>query len=562
MLTGDTLSLMMMNGTSQFYTGFNTATMGYNGNYLGPTLVLQKGHHVTMNMMNMIGDTTTVHWHGLHVAPMNDGGPHTPILADSTWSPDFVVSNNAATCWYHPHLHHKTMSQVLKGAAGFIIVRDSAENALALPRTYGTDDFPLVFQFETFDTTTKQIRIDDEQDNALLVNGALKGMLDVPAQIVRFRLLNASSHRFFQFGMSDNRTFQQIATDAGLLNAPVSLKQLQLGPGERAEILIDFSGQQGSTYNLMQYGSKLPSGYPGGPPDAMGMMKLGPLDNKDFGVLQFNVVAPTASPITAIPSALGNSVPPPSAGATVRTVAITGKTAMSMTDFLINGKTYDPMVMDFTTQQGNVEVWKITNQSMMPHPFHIHGNWFFVTKLNGATPPANLQGPKDVITVAPMAGSVELVIRYDDFADSVMPYMYHCHILSHEDKGMMRQFIVKAPTTGITNGVTGNAFVQVYPNPATDRLCIAAKLPAPAPISSSNYMQPSGNGMMCHRSATEDTNIYLKVFDVYGKVVASECMPFQSETKQTLDCAAWAMGVYIVQLTCGNTQQRVKFLKQ
>jgi len=463
-VSGTNIDLMLQNGTTQFYTGFNTATNGYNGNYLGPTIILQKGQTVNLNVMNMLNEVTTTHWHGLHVAPMNDGSPHNPIAIGATWSPSFTVMDNAATYWYHPHLHTTTMKQALKGAAGLIIVQDPIESALGLPRTYGVDDIPLVFQFETFNATSKEIVINDELDNAILVNGVVSNAaVNVPAQMVRFRLLNASSHRFLEFGFNDNRTYHQITSDDGLLNAPVAMTKLLLSPGERAEIVVNFTGQQGNTYYLKQFGTQVPAGYPGG---AAGMMggTLGPLDNIDFNLLQCNVIAPTVNAVNTLPSSLTTNTVLSEVGSSSRTMAITGSPAMSMTNFLINGVTYNPAVNNFTTQQDNVEVWNITNSSMMPHPFHIHGNHFYVLKVNGATPAANMLGRKDVITVPPNGGSVKLITQYKDFNDPNMPFMYHCHILSHEDLGMMGQFIVN-PSPLNTTDLTLNNGISSYPNP-------------------------------------------------------------------------------------------------
>lgn len=441
-LTGTNFSLMLQNGTSAFYTGFNTNTNGYNGNYLGPTLILQNGQNVTMNVMNMLGDTTTTHWHGLHVSSVNDGSPHNLIMDGDTWSPNFTIKDKASTYWYHPHLHGKTLKQVVKGAAGFIIVKDSEESALTLPRNYGTDDFPIAFQFQTFNTTTKQIVLNDELDNAILINGVIQPILNLPAQVVRLRLLNASSHRYINFGFSDNSSFKQIASDAGLLNAPISLTKLQLGSGERAEVLIDLTGKQGTTVYINQFGASLPAGYPGGPPDAMGMTTLGPLDNINFNLIKINVGAPTSTPVTTIPTTLTTNTAWNSIGATTRNFTLADSPTMSMTNFQINNLKYDENVINFNTTQDKVEIWNITNSSMMPHPFHIHGNHFFVLAVNGATPAANLRGRKDVITVPPNNGSVKIITKYEDFANDTMPYMYHCHILSHEDDGMMGQFIV------------------------------------------------------------------------------------------------------------------------
>ena len=138
-LEGNVIDLTLKHGTKEFFPGIATQTIGYNGNFLGPTIILQKGQQVTLNLHNQLGDTTTTHWHGLHVAPANDGSPHNPVMDGETWSPSFTVMDKAATYWYHPHLHGKTLSQVVKGASGFIIIRDPEEAALNLPRTYGVE---------------------------------------------------------------------------------------------------------------------------------------------------------------------------------------------------------------------------------------------------------------------------------------------------------------------------------------------------------------------------------------------------------------------------------------
>ncbi|MBK9450817.1 MAG: multicopper oxidase domain-containing protein [Bacteroidetes bacterium] len=473
-LSGADIYLSIADSNQQFYPGFNTATIGYNGRYLGPTILLNKGQNVAMHVTNMLADTTTTHWHGLHVAPMNDGSPHNPIMAGDTWIPSFTVMDNAATYWYHPHLHGKTMDQVLKGAAGLIIVRDSVEGVLALPRTYGVDDIPLVCQFQTIDNNTKQIVLNDELDNTSMVNGTLDPMVNVPAQVVRLRLLNASSHRVLQFGFNDGRTFHQITSDDGLLDAPVPLTRLRLGSGERAEILVDFSGQTGNAYYINQYGNELPSGYPGGP--AMMGNPIGPLDNTTFNFLQINVVAPTSNPVTTIPTALTTNTPWLSGGASTMNFQIQGSPMMSMTNFTINGVQYDENVINFTKNLDDIMIWNITNQSMMAHPFHIHGNHFYILSIDGVTPPANLQGRKDVVLLGPQGSSVRLITKYSDFADASMPYMYHCHILSHEDKGMMGQFLVEATATGCCDGLP--AFeVVVYPNPAANFIEVSLRHP-------------------------------------------------------------------------------------
>lgn len=464
-LSGSTINLYLKDSSTQFYPSINTATIGYNGSYLGPTIIINKGQNITLNVHNQLNDTTTTHWHGLHVLPQNDGSPHNMIMAGATWSPSFSDMDDAATYWYHPHLHMKTMKQVLKGASGMIIVRDAVEGALALPRKYGIDDFPLVCQWKTFDAN-KQIVMDDELDNATMVNGNLNGYLNVPAQMVRLRLLNGSSHRFFEFALNDNRTFQQIGGDESLLNAPVSMNKLMLAPGERAEIIVDFSGQNGNTYYLKQLGTQLPAGYPGGASGGMGAT-LGPLDNTDFNLMQFNVTPATVGAITSLPTSLTTNVITSSVGAGTKAFLLQGSPMMSMTNFTINSVQYVESVINFTTKQDSVMIWDITNQSMMPHPWHIHGNHFYIQSINGSAPPANMLGKKDVVVVPPQGGNVKLIMKYADFADATMPYMYHCHISSHEDNGMMGQFIVNSKAPQSINDIS---FVElgigIYPNPS------------------------------------------------------------------------------------------------
>ena len=193
-ITGTTFNLTLAKSTKQFRSGAATNTYGYNGNsFWGPTLILNQGDSVQMNVTNNLTDTTTTHWHGFHIAPQMDGGPHQTIAPGQTWSPSFVVRNSAATYWYHPHLHEKTFDQLTMGAGGLIIIKDPVEAALALPRTYGVDDIPVVLtsrRFLTGNQFSKNIAIDIYGDY-MLTNGTLNAQVTLPKQYVRFRILNA-----------------------------------------------------------------------------------------------------------------------------------------------------------------------------------------------------------------------------------------------------------------------------------------------------------------------------------------------------------------------------------
>ncbi len=535
-LEGTTFDLMVKHGTSEIFSGIQTKTIGYNGAQLGPTMILKKGETVTLNVHNQLGDTTTVHWHGLHVAASNDGSPHSPILAGADWSPSFTVLDHAATYWYHPHLHGKTLNQVVKGAAGFIIVRDDEEAALNLPRTYGVDDVPLVFQWKTFGAD-KQILETDELDNDVLVNGVLRGgTLALPAQVVRLRLLNGSSHRYFDFGFANNLVFNQIGGDGGLLDAPVSMSKLILSPGERVEILVDLTGKAGQTLTLRQFGSQLPQGYPGGMMMNMGggNNMMGPLDDTDFDLMTVQITAPTATPVTSIPTALVMNIPLSQIGATPRSIAMTAQPMMSMTNFFLNGLKFDMENINFSVERGKTEVWTLTNQTMMAHPFHLHGNSFWVISIGGSTPAAGLRGPKDVITVPPMNGSVKIAVRYDDFSDPDIPYMYHCHILSHEDNGMMGQFIVKAPASRTVERLENH--LSFYPNPASETVLFDL-----------------GN------SLSESTYCY--VSDGLGKVILQQILQI-STGRGSIELGKLPVGSYAVWLVSGGKTYKGIFVKQ
>ena len=460
-------------GSVQFFPGQATQTMGVNGNILGPTLIFNQGDTVTLNVTNNLLEETTIHWHGMHVAPANDGGPHTTIPAGTMWSPVIPVLDWASTYWYHPHLHEKTHEHVQKGVAGFIIVRDDVEEALTLPRTYGLDDFPIVVQTKAIDANN-QIVIESELDTALFVNGTNKAYLDAPAQMVRLRLLNGSSMRYYNFGFSNNMTFHQIGSDGGLLAAPVAHTRLMLAPGERAEILVNLSTLENQTIFLMNYGTQLANGIYGAVQPGMGAgqqipgYNLNPLNGSNFNILQINVVSPTLDAITTMPANLVTHQPWLEVDANVTRELVFTSTVMGPTaingPFVINGMPFDMMMINYEIPFENIEIWELRNQSPISHPFHIHDVQFYVLTINGAAPPAHLAGRKDVIHVPGGNSVVRFITKFETFYDDTIPYMYHCHMLMHEDDGMMGQFLVKSPCALQINAQPSNVQTEIGSN--------------------------------------------------------------------------------------------------
>lgn len=541
-LTGTTFNLNIQEGTTQFWNGINTPTYGINGVLLAPTLIVNKGDWVTMNVTNNLtgnGNATTIHWHGLHVPAMADGGPHQIILQNSTWSPHFQILNSAGTFWYHPHGDNKTDRHVSKGIAGMIIVKDSAEAALNLPRTYGTDDFPIIVQTKAFDVL-HQVAIATALDTLSMVNGTVNPYLNAPAQVVRLRLLNGASDRSFLFGFSNNMNFHLIATDGGLIDSSVTLNRLRLSNGERAEILVDFSATQNDTVYLMNYGSELPNGIIGSAQVGMGMASipdydLNPLNGADFSLLQINVGAPTVNPVTTIPTALVSDTPWQQGQAAITRTFLLAPETMGMQGmvegpFTINGRMFDMDTVNIITYLNNTEVWTLNNQTQIAHPFHIHDMHFYILSVNGGTVPNYERGKKDVVLVMPMQ-TVSFITKFEDFADPITPYMYHCHLLHHEDDGMMGSFVVLDTTsTGVVEINSSNDF-SVFPNPTSDLLNIVS---------------------------TDNEKASVNIFNSFGEKIYSAV----SRTYTTLQTADFPSGIYFIHIRTSNNSYTQKFIKQ
>lgn len=442
MLTGTTFDLTLGEATKQLNDGDATPTYGYNGaDFWGPTLRMNKGDIVTLNVTNdLMMDDTTAHWHGFHIPAASDGGPHQVIAPGATWSPSFEVMNRAATYWYHPHLHMMTMEQLVKGAGGFIIVDDDEEAALPLPRTYGVDDIPLMLTSRRFDSDNA-FDMEGAYGDYLLANGTRDATVELPAQVVRLRILNAEVERNYNLGFADSRTFYVIATDGGLVNAPIPVTRLPMSVGERYEILVDLSGDEaGSTVALQSFNGGQTFGFPGGEPGTTG--EFGSLLNDTtFDVLGVTVGAATDGAVMAVPASLANSVYWTASDATVnRTIAITDEGPG--TPFTFDNATYDEQVINQTVNLGDTERWTIQNNRTFGHSFHVHDVQFNIVA-RSSTPIGDYErGWKDTVFV-PLGESVSFVARFDDFASDTDPYMYHCHMSNHEDGGLMGQFLVK-----------------------------------------------------------------------------------------------------------------------
>lgn len=439
---GTSYNLTLAKSTKKMLIGTATPTYGYNGSdFWGPTVILKKGQNVTLNVTNKLSEDTTTHWHGLHLPAEMDGGPMQVIAPNATWSPKFTVMNTASTYWYHPHMHTKTMEQMALGAGGLIIVQDDAESALALPRTYGVDDIPLVLTSRTF-KADNQISTTTIYGDNLLTNGILNAQTTLPAQVVRLRLLNTETERAYNLGFADGRTFQVIGSDGGLLNAPAPVTRVVMLPGERYEILVNLSSDAvGSSLELKSYNGGQEFGFPGGEPADSGAFGS-KLNNKTFQVLHINVGKATANAITSIPSKLLDNTYLTEAEATnSRTIAITDKGPG--TPFTFNNMGYMMDMINQTITLGTVEKWSIVNGPTFGHSFHIHDVQFKITSRSSGPISAAESGWKDTFYIH-RNETVRFVAKFSDFASNTNAFMYHCHMANHEDEGLMGQFLVVA----------------------------------------------------------------------------------------------------------------------
>ena len=438
-------------GKTKFIDNKETNTMGYNGNYLGPVMMVNKGEKVNLHVKNNLDEHTTFHLHGLELPGISDGGPHQKIAAGTTLDRSFTINQPSATLWYHPHFIGSTATQVYKGLAGLIYVNDDVADKLNIPKEYGVNDIPLVIQDRTFDEDG-QFKYDTRlMDGAIgdtiILNGAISPTLDVNTQKVRFRILNGANASNYTLSLSNKDAFFQIASDGGLLESPVKRDSIFISPGERVEVIVDFSKSKVGTKIELNNTDK----------------------NKDTkSIITFNVKNKVDDK-TEIPDKLVTIDPlPKDKVSKKRNIELQGMGEMVN----INGEKFDINKINFFGKQDEIEMWTITNPSsksnmnmddnkdmnmndskdmnmkdmnmkdmnmndmdtVMGHPFHIHGTQFQIVSRNGQAPPPQEQGWKDTVYVNPDE-EVKILVKFNNKGI----YMYHCHILEHEEAGMMGQ---------------------------------------------------------------------------------------------------------------------------
>lgn len=437
-------------GATAFFAGAASRTIGYNQDYLGPTIRLKAGP-LGAQVNNNLDAPVTVHWHGLLVPGEHDGGPHTAIAPGRNWSADMQVDQPPATAFYHTHVHERTASDVYAGLAGVIHLTDDRDDERGLPSTHGVDDLTLVLQDRRFDAMGRMAYDLSMMEimhgfvgDVMVINGQIGAVAAVPRGIVRLRFVNGSNARIYTLFTEEDRPLHLIATDGGFLDAPVALQSLRLSPGERAEVLVDFS--DGRQVTLKSEAD--PNQGPGG---MMGRMRdiINRVIDRSFTVLDFAVDDTLPARIDAIPDALGGNMPDLEGPETLtRRISLDmgmGSGGMMRPGMMggagvfgINGQPFAMDRINFEVTRGTTENW-IIETPMLAHPFHIHGAMFQVVREDGRIPRPESRGWKDTVLVTEQS---ELMVRFDHPAPPDFPFMFHCHVLEHEDRGMMGQFTV------------------------------------------------------------------------------------------------------------------------
>ncbi|ATP41631.1 copper oxidase [Solibacillus sp. R5-41] len=413
-------TITAQSGETEIFDGIQTKTLGYNGSFLGPVIQVNEGEKITFRTKNELDEKTTFHWHGVEIPGIGDGGPHNYVNPGESKDVKFTVNQGAATLWFHPHPEGSTAAQVYQGLAGLIYVEDEQSKTLHLPNEYGINDFPLIFQDKQFDDNRQlnykfAMNDDGTIGDTLLINGTINPKLTVGKEKVRLRLVNGSNARNYTYQLNTGDAFQQIATDGGLINEPNKLREITLTPGERAEIIVDFSKYDANS-------------------------EIALLNENGAILLPFNIDEQKSSNPSDIPTNLNDY----SVTNEERNLPVSKKLELFGMDNMvtINNKQFDMNRIDFTQKQGETEIWEIYNKpdmmGGMTHPFHIHGTQFKIVSIDGQEPPVSEQGWKD--TVAIDAGETfKLAVKFNNKGI----YMFHCHILEHEENGMMGQVEVK-----------------------------------------------------------------------------------------------------------------------
>ena len=396
----------------QLFPGVATKVQAYNGEFPGPIISARRGRPVIVRHRNHLAEPAVVHLHGGHVPSDSDGFPMDLIEPGGVREYLYPNKQLGATLWYHDHAHHVEAEHVYRGLAGLYLLDDEAEHAYGLPD--GEYDVPIMLRDAQFDDSGQLVyTMEDFADRTtLLVNGRPRPHFQVAARKYRFRFVNSSNERAFGLTLADGATMQLIGSDGGLLPAPVPARTFDLWPGERVEVVIDFSRYPLGTQLLLNN-------------------TYGEVDGTK-SVLRFDVVR-RAQDRSRVPSILR---PLPDLGTPTVNREVQFKLDLTTGMFTLDGKVFDPDRVDQQIKLKSTEIWTIRNadtRPAIPHNLHLHLVQYQVLDRNGVAVGGHETGLKDTVTV-PAGGVVRIKVRFTDYTGK---FVYHCHMLDHSSMGMM-----------------------------------------------------------------------------------------------------------------------------
>ena len=405
----------------------------YNGTTPGPTLRLRPGDRLVVHLENHLDDDTNLHTHGLHVSP--DGVADNVFARVSpgqsrTYVYEIPLDHRSGIFWYHPHAHGTVAKQVAAGLAGAIVITDQLDElpeiASSTERIWILADPPIGDGPDIFGAGPME-RMVGREGTTILVNGIeLPDVASEAGTLERWRLLNASSSRYYRLAL-DGHELHVIASDGGRLSEPVAVDEILLAPGERVEVLVTPSAAGTFVFRTLRYdrgSTGMSGGMMGGSAfdgDEVVLATLTITGEREPGNLpesllqpdDLTLLTPVASRVLELGMGMGGGMMSSGTG--------------EMMSFTIDGKTFDPDRTDISPAAGTVEEWQIVNTSPMDHPLHLHV-WPFLLADERAG-----AGWKDTVNV-PAGQSVRILVP---FTGLIGRTVYHCHILDHEDLGMM-----------------------------------------------------------------------------------------------------------------------------
>ncbi|MBL7807891.1 MAG: multicopper oxidase family protein [Saprospiraceae bacterium] len=435
-LDGKSAAFDAKSSTSMLSSGITVNSLGYAGApILGATIRIEQGENFNLDFKNNLIEATNIHWHGLEVPAAQDGYPTDVIAPGGSFQYSFQVKNRPGTYWYHPHPDMATASQAYRGLAGFFIVGSAEESALGLPS--GEFDVPLVVQDKRLDGGLTYAPSDNDRSIGLfgetvLVNGKPGAMFEVATRTYRFRLLNGSNARIYNFTLSSGATMELIGTDGGLLDAPVAINSVLLSPGERAEVLVNFGGLTVGDEVFLKSNAFAGSATQG---------------KQDFKIMKFIVTRQEDDPFVQVSTLMPVEKIVESEAIAIRTFNIGHMMAHSGTTMSgmihpLDGKFFDPNRRDEVVNANSVEIWEFDNTNgTETHPMHLHAGQFQVLSRTGGRGQLEAweKGWKDTVLAFP-GEKVRIIVR---FPGNLGKYVFHCHNLEHEDGGMMLNYEIK-----------------------------------------------------------------------------------------------------------------------